>query len=271
MQLSLLPEYETPRRQPLRYFGGKWMLAPWIIQAIARYFPQHEVYVEPFGGGYQVGLRKIPVALEVYNDINILIVNFFQVLRECSNELIPLIESSDRSREGYENCRQLHINPLEQARRTYIEAQLSYCGAGTRWLSGTTDERLKKKPDDSMLWATAKRLQNVLIQQLDAIQCIRLWDESQTVFYVDPPYLQSVRKTKDKRHINGAPRRQYAYELTEVEHIKLGEFLRTVKGGVIISGYDSPLYDSLFDGWIKLSKPAKGNAGVDTECLWINR
>ena len=66
------------KRPALRYHGGKWKIAPWII----KHFPEHDCYVEPYGGGASVLLRKRPSFLEVYNDVFGSVVNFFKVLRE---------------------------------------------------------------------------------------------------------------------------------------------------------------------------------------------
>ena len=71
-------------RPLLRYYGAKWMLAPWIIS----YMPQHRVYVEPYGGGGAVLLRKSRVHEEIYNDLDSDIVNLFRVTRDNGKELI---------------------------------------------------------------------------------------------------------------------------------------------------------------------------------------
>ena len=56
----------VPQHPPLKYFGGKWLLAPWIIE----HFPSHKTYVEPYGGGASVLLRKPRAATEVYGDLD---------------------------------------------------------------------------------------------------------------------------------------------------------------------------------------------------------
>lgn len=65
-------------RPALRYHGGKFRLAPWVMQ----FFPPHLAYVEPFGGAASILLQKQPVAAECYNDLDDRIVNFFRVLRD---------------------------------------------------------------------------------------------------------------------------------------------------------------------------------------------
>src|SRR5574343_303278 len=101
-------------RPALRYFGGKFRLAPWIISQ----FPPHTVYVEPFGGGGSVLLRKLPAYHEVYNDLDGDVVNFFRVLREQPDELLRAIDLTPYSREEQRQAFDANDEPssLDRAR-----------------------------------------------------------------------------------------------------------------------------------------------------------
>ena len=100
---------DAPKRPALRYYGGKWNLAPWIIS----HFPPHKNYVEPCGGAASVLLQKPRSPLETYNDLDGNVVNFFRVLRDKPEELIRQIELTPWSRDEFEICRNPSTEPLE--------------------------------------------------------------------------------------------------------------------------------------------------------------
>src|ERR1019366_6851067 len=101
-----------PRRPIVRYHGGKWMLAPWIIS----HFPPHQIYVEPFGGGGSVLLRKSRCFAEIYNDLDGEIVNVFRVARDHGPELLRRMELTPFSRVEFFDSYEPTEDPIEQAR-----------------------------------------------------------------------------------------------------------------------------------------------------------
>lgn len=108
----------APTRPALRYFGGKWRLAPWIIS----HFPEHTCYVEPFAGGASVLLRKPESKVEVLNDLDGEVVNFWRVLREQTEAFIRAVELTPFSREEASLAYQVADDPLERARRLFIRS-----------------------------------------------------------------------------------------------------------------------------------------------------
>lgn len=108
----------------LRYFGGKWRLAKWIIS----HFPAHNCYVEPYGGGGSVLLRKEPSPFEVYNDLDSGLVSFFRLLRERPEDLIRAIELTPYSREEFMRAYEHSEDPLESARRLFVRSWQGYGG-----------------------------------------------------------------------------------------------------------------------------------------------
>lgn len=253
-------------RPALRYFGGKWRIAPWIVSN----FPTHVSYVEPFCGAASVLLQKTPSKLETINDKDLEVVNFFSVLRNNTDQLIREIELTPYSRYEYWNAYKPTDDPVESARRYYIRSWFGRGGmrkesGGWRFL--VTNARGGSVVDDwrriGHLRLIVERLQMVQIENDDAFTIIERYDTPDTLFYVDPPYLFSTRGKRWKA--------AYKYELSDADHSRLAELLNQVSGMVVLSGYQSNLYNELYKGWICKSKTdRKENLKTSTECLWIS-
>lgn len=261
----------TATRPVLRYHGGKWRLASWVIS----HFPPHRVYVEPYGGAMSVLLRKEPSKHEIYNDIDKEVVNVFRVLRDPkkADRLRELLELTPYSRVEFWDSYEPSDDPVEQARRTISRSFMSFgvtwrrknrtgfrSGHGRRNQGGVTDWRNFPRH----LPAVVERLRNVVIECRDAIELIKQHDRIDTLFYVEPPYPLSTRASG--RH------RAYAADLTDDEHRELAAVLRAVKGLVAVSGYPCDLYDKeLYHDWRRIEKPALGDSGVKrVEVLWLS-
>lgn len=253
-------------RPALRYFGGKWRIAPWIVS----HFPTHVSYVEPFCGAASVLLQKPPSVLETINDKDLEVVNFFSVLRNHTDRLIREIELTPYSRYEYWNAYNHSDDPVESARRYYIRSWFGRGGMRKEsggWRFMVTNSRGGSVVDDwrriGHLRLIVERLQMVQIENDDAFTIIERYDTPNTLFYVDPPYLFSTRGKRWKA--------AYKYELSDADHIHLAEVLNQVKGMVVLSGYQSPLYRELYKGWIYKTKSSrKGDLTPSTECLWIS-
>lgn len=272
----------TAKRQPkdrpvMRYHGGKWRLAPWIIS----HFPKHQIYVEPFGGAASVLLQKPKSYAEVYNDMDESIVNVFRMLRdpEKSKELLRLIELTPYSRSEFLESYEKTNSIVENARRTIIRSFMGYSSdSATRKIkTGFRNNNRMSGEFASRDWANypnglikiIDRLKVVLIENLPALEILKIYDTDKTLFYCDPPYLPETRFLKEKTKC-------YNFEMTRDEHIELLETLKKVNGMVIISGYQSDLYDDYLKGWLKHKKNNYGQSGnskgskLNTDVIWIS-
>jgi DNA adenine methylase len=111
-------------RPVVRWHGGKYRLAPWVIA----HFPRHRVYVEPFGGAASVLLRKPESAAEVYNDLDGGAVNLFRVMQDPAHaaRLIELLRVTPFAREEYRLACEPTEEPIERARRLVIRAFMGF-------------------------------------------------------------------------------------------------------------------------------------------------
>lgn len=258
-------------RPAVRWFGGKWPLAPWIIG----HFPPHRAYVEPYGGGGSVLLRKPRSYADIYNDLDGEVVNLFRVLRDetASARLIELLRLTPFAREEFKASYGESVESIERARllvtrsflgfgsNAHAKRSTSFRSSCTR--NGTTPAHDWRRLPDA-LHATVERLQGVVIENKSALDVMAQHDAATTLHYVDPPYVWSARGRHDKQ-------RQYQHELTDADHVALLEFLQGVQGMVVLSGYPSALYDDALVKWRRIDKAAFADgARKRTEVLWLN-
>lgn len=255
--------FDTP---PLRYVGSKWQLSDWIVSQ----FPPHDAYVEPFAGSAAVFFRKHPSELEVLNDLDGDVVNFFHVLRENPDELIRQIDLTPHARVEYELSLQPCDEPVERARRFYVSVWQSFGATIIRSSGWRRQTKTGMRSPITRTWsrldglyAAAARLKQAQIENLDAIQVIQDFDSPRTLFYVDPPYVMKSR--------SGGGRKRYRHEMDDTDHQQLADVLHRVQGMVILSGYASSLYDELFQGWTRLDKTTTTNGNSEAvESLWLS-
>ena len=192
-----------------------------------QHLPPHRCYVEPFGGGASVLLRKPRAYAEVYNDLDDEIVNLFRVARDDGERLALACELTPFARGEFEDAYdQAAGDPLEQARRTVFR---SFSGFGSAAVTGQSSgfransNRSGSTPaHDWMnypdcLRLVIQRLRGVVIEHRDALDCMARHD-SPTLHYVDPPYVHSTRAFRARAH-------SYRHEMTDDQHVALAAAL----------------------------------------------
>ncbi len=264
------------KRPALRYHGGKFRLAEWLIG----FFPPHTCYVEPFGGAAGVLLRKPRSYAEVYNDLDGEIVNFFRVMQDpaARQQLVELCSLTPYSRDEFELSWQPAVDSVERARRTAIRAQMGFGSAGAT--KGNTGFRVDSKRSYGTaqhLWAeypagiadVGARFTGVMIENRPALEVMAQHDAADTLTYIDPPYMFETR-------VMTTNRKYYRHELENSDHEELLEACLALRGMAVLSGYPAPLYEEVLGaaGWTCARTTARISAGrgstLRTECAWIN-
>lgn len=258
-------------RPVLRYHGGKWLLAPFIIS----HFPRHRIYTEVYGGAASVLLRKPRSYSEVYNDLDGQVVNLFRVLQRplMAAELVGLLKLTPFARAEFELAYEPCDEPVESARRLVVRSFMGFGSAahnsnhGTGFRacsnrSGTTPARDWAHYPDALA-AIVARLRGVLIESRPALQALGDHDAPDVCHYVDPPYVHATRKERQQQN--------YRHEMDDDDHRELSEVLHGLAGMVVLSGYPSALYDELYGSWRRVDRAAHADgARKRTESLWFN-
>lgn len=268
-------------RSPIFWFGGKFNMLKYLLPLI----PKHKIYVEVFGGGAQLLFAKKPYGLEVYNDINHDLVNFFKVLADekLFEKFYRFVSVLPHSRELFYEYRETYRQEKEiwkRAGKWFVAVRQSFAGTITGgWTHSISIASIRRNMSaSSSTWLSSieglpeiqARLQRVQIDNRDFRELIPIYDSEDTFFYLDPPYVLNTRTAGEV----------YEYEMSEDGHKELVEILLNIKGQAILSGYDSEIYKPLENaGWnrkefnVRISsqntRKTNGKQDVRTEILWI--
>ena len=266
-------------KAPFTWYGGKSRLAEWIVS----HFPPHDVYIEPFGGAASVLLAKQPCKVEIYNDLNSGVVNFYRCLR-CEHKTAELqrrLELTPYSREEFLFCRSYIYEhepciygDVEHAWNWAVCAMQCFGGGIASGKPGwgielsnpafRTSYSFRYKTDQ--LDSLHGRLQFVQMENKPALTLLSEADRPEALYYLDPPYADDTC-TSDYAH--------------KVDYDALIQTCLNLRGMCLLSGYAHPCYDPLLDaGWtvdtiethMSVTKPADtdGVREPRTESLYIN-
>lgn len=266
-------------KSPINWYGGKYYMKNTIIDL----FPKHKYYIEGFGGAAHILLHKQSSVIDVYNDIHEGLYLFFKLLRdnETRERLLFAIQMTPYSRQEFYISRdewENQVDEIEKARMFYIKTMQSFSGVGQSWSYSKNKSRrgmsqavskFLGNTDENMI-NVIEKLRTIQVENLDIIDLINKYDNPDSLFYLDPPYIAETRVSE----------KVYDNEMSNKKHQELIDKIIDISGKCIISGYDNPLYNKLTDcGWNKLNigeyknrcgdKESKKTKTKD-EFVWVN-
>jgi DNA adenine methylase len=262
---------------PFGYFGSKNKIA---LQ-LCTHLPPHNCWVEAFCGSAALTLRKKPAPIEVINDFDHQIVNFFKQLRDNSAALCDQIELTPYAEQELINARLATegLSDLEKARRFLVQSMMAINGVFGEERGGFSysdsysrnghDARVNRWNNlPERLKLVVKRLKDVRIENKDAVKILNKYiNRPATLVYLDPPYL-GKRTNGYNKDAND-----------EAFHKKLLTLANRAKCMIFISGYESSLYDLMLteeNGWQRktIETTTKGVTGTSferSEIVWMNK
>jgi DNA adenine methylase len=266
-----------PVNSPFSYFGSKNRISTKILS----FFPPHYAWVEAFCGSASITFAKSPSKIEIINDIDDQIVNFFEQLRNNKEALLEAIEFTPYSLTEFRlsKSNQENLTPLEKARRFIVRAMMTVNGAYGKSSAGfsfsqsysrnNTEARVNRWNNlPERLLPIYERLKTIRIENRDARELLKMFvNRPATLVYLDPPYLT---------------KRSHAYNHDvnyEEYHRELLEICLKGKCMIVLSGYQSELYDNILTarrGWKKTiikakTRGTKGEDNIREEIIWQNK
>ncbi len=218
------------------WIGGKRRLAKHLLPM----FPEHTCYVEPFCGAAALYFLKSPSQVEVINDINGELINLYRVIQHHLEEFVRQFKWSLVSRQIYKWLLMQPTDPLTDIQRAARFFYLQKMGFGgkvvgqTFGTAATSPPRLNLLRIEEDLSAAHLRLSRAVIEHLTWEACIIKYDRPGTLFYCDPPYLQTEG---------------YGVDFGLDQYERLAEVMRGLKGRLILSINKHPDIERIFAGF----------------------
>ena len=222
-------------RSFLGWVGGKSLLSKTIVPMI----PAHTCYVEVFAGASWVLFRKPQSKVEVLNDINKELITLYRVIQYHLDEFVRYCRWVLISRDEFERVKRVDpetLTDIQRAARFYYLVKTCF---GTRihnptfGTSATQKPRLNLLRIEEELSAAHLRLSNVIIECLPWQKVIAIYDRSETVFYVDPPYYG-----REGYYGKGI--------FSKDDFTMLADILAKIKGKFVLSINDTPEIREIF-------------------------
>lgn len=250
----------------VKYPGSKWGIAKWIIS----HFPEHHSYLEAFFGSGAVLFNKPRSNIETVNDLDGNVVNLFEWIKRDPEKLAHEIYYTPYARQVYEDVyTAVPEDSLQKAVNFYIRLNMGYGfrtnGEKVGWKN---DIQGREKAYAAKDWTSlpekimqaSERLRGVQIECRPAVEIIKRFNYPNVLVYLDPPYVLSTRHGK-----------QYRCEMDDPGHEELIDTAKAHKGPVLISGYDSDLYNDLLKDWYREEITCyTQSVSKKKEVLWMN-
>ena len=250
----------------VKYPWSKWSLASWIIS----FFPKHHSYLEPFFGSGAVLFNKPRSNIETVNDIDGQVINLFEWIRKDPERLAYEIYWTPYARQVYDDAfAGIPDDSLSQAVNFYIRLNMGHgfrtTGEKVGWKNDVQGRERSYASQDwcnlpKKIMQAAERLRGVQIENRPAADLIPRFNFENVLIYCDPPYMLDTRHGK-----------QYRYEMDVRDHESLLALLLEHKGPVIISGYETALYNNMLAGWNRYETTAYSQVcSKKKEAIWMN-
>lgn len=230
-------------KTPITYYGGKQTMLKHILPLI----PKHDIYTESFCGGAAVLFAKPKVSSEIINDMNSSLVNFYWIASTSYKDLKREIDKTIHARDVHAHAMHIYNYPQFHSNVQVAWSVWALCKMGFASmldgsfgydLSGGMPKKLRNAKDE-FTEVLCRRLENVTIENRDALQVIECYDRTETFHFVDPPYINS-----DCGHYEGAFNELHMERLLQLLERIQGKFMLTMFPLDMIEAY------AVKNGWI---------------------